>query len=339
MMQQGKTNLITDIAGLKVGHADDDQLKSGVTVVTADTPFTAGVSILGGAPGSRETALLDPDKLVSDIDAIVLSGGSAFGLDAAGGVMNGLRKVGRGFAVGPHNVPIVPAAILFDLNNGGDKSWQNNPYYDLGHQAFMAASENFDLGSFGAGKGALAGDVKGGLGSASMVLEDGTKVGAIVAVNALGSPLVPDQQCFWAGLDELGDEFGGLGAAQDHNPLEMPTIPKLMLTGTNGAEAGNTTIAIVATDADLDKAGCHRFAVAAHDGMARALRPAHTLFDGDCIFGLSTGKKGKPDPVQQMQLGHAAAICLSRAISRGVWAAKPEKNDLLPTAGSIVAQH
>ena len=332
MMQPGKTNLITDIDGLKVGNAADTALKSGVTVITADTPFTAGVSILGGAPGSRETPLLDPDKLVSDIDAIVLSGGSAFGLDAASGVMDGLHRAGRGFAVGPHHVPIVPAAILFDLNNGGAKDWPQNPYPELGRKALTNAAEAFDLGTEGAGTGALAGDVKGGLGSASLVLEGGISVGAVVAVNALGSPLVPGQQCFWAGLDEIDDEYGGLGAAQTHDPRIMPAMPKLDLGG------GNTTIAVIATDARLDKAGCQRLAVAAHDGMARALRPAHTLFDGDCVFAVSTATGGAPDPLMQMQLGHAAAICLSRAICRGVWSARAADGDLLPTAREVLAQ-
>ena len=332
MMQPGKTNLITDIDGLKVGNAADTALKSGVTVMTADTPFTAGVSILGGAPGSRETPLLDPDKLVSDIDAIVLSGGSAFGLDAASGVMDGLHRAGRGFAVGPHHVPIVPAAILFDLNNGGAKDWPQNPYPELGRKALTNAAEAFDLGTEGAGTGALAGDVKGGLGSASLVLEGGISVGAVVAVNALGSPLVPGQQHFWAGLDEIDDEYGGLGAAQTHDPRIMPAMPKLDLGG------GNTTIAVIATDARLDKAGCQRLAVAAHDGMAQALRPAHTLFDGDCVFAVSTATGGAPDPLMQMQLGHAAAICLSRAICRGVWSARAADGDLVPTAREVVAQ-
>lgn len=332
MMQPGKTNLITDIDGLKVGNAADGTLKSGVTVITADKPFTAGVSILGGAPGSRETPLLDPDKLVSDIDAIVLSGGSAFGLDAASGVMEGLRRAGRGFAVGPHHVPIVPAAILFDLNNGGAKDWPHNPYPELGQMALANAAATFDLGTEGAGTGALAGDVKGGLGSASLVLEGGIRVGALVAVNALGSPIVPGQQHFWAGLDEIDGEFGGLGAAPAHDPRIMPPMPKLDLGG------GNTTIAVIATDARLDKAGCQRLAVAAHDGMARALRPAHTLFDGDCVFAVSTAEGNAPDPVMQMQLGNAAAICLARAICRGVWSARAEDGDLLPTARDKLAQ-
>ena len=198
--------------------------------------------------------------------------------------------------------------------------------------ALANAAATFDLGTEGAGTGALAGDVKGGLGSASLVLEGGIRVGALVAVNALGSPLVPGQQHFWAGLDEINGEFGGLGAALAHDPCIMPPMPKLDLGG------GNTTIAVIATDARLDKAGCQRLAVAAHDGMARALRPAHTLFDGDCVFAVSTAEGNAPDPVMQMQLGHAAAICLARAICRGVWSARAEDGDLLPTARDKLAQ-
>jgi D-aminopeptidase len=332
MMQQGKHNRITDIEGLKVGNAEDRTLKSGVTVLTADSPFTAAASIMGGAPGSRETPLLEADKLVSDIDAIVLSGGSAFGLDAAGGVVEGLRQAGRGFVVGLHHVPIVPAAIIFDLNNGGNKDWVENPYPDLGAAALDGADSNFDLGNHGAGTGALTGDVKGGLGSASLVLEDGLTVAALAVVNALGSPLVPGQDCFWAGLDEINAEFGGLGAATSHQVELMPETLKLD-TG-----HGNTTIAIVATDACLDKAACHRLAISAHDGMARALRPSHTLFDGDCVFALSTNRGKTVGPTQQMQLGHAAAICLSRAISRGVWEARTEADDIMPTAQNIISR-
>ncbi|MEC8573624.1 MAG: P1 family peptidase, partial [Pseudomonadota bacterium] len=186
-MKPGPLNLITDVPGLKVGNAQDRKLKSGTTVLTANQPFTAGVHVMGGAPGTRETDLLAPDKSVAQIDALVLSGGSAFGLDACSGVVAGLRDDGRGFAVGPARVPIVPGAILFDLLNGGDKSWQHNPYAALGRAAYDAAAVEFDLGSVGAGAGALASRVKGGLGSASFVLPGGVTVGALVAANPLGS--------------------------------------------------------------------------------------------------------------------------------------------------------
>ena len=335
MMKTGAYNLITDVAGLKVGNAEDRQLKSGVTVVTADKAFTAGVSIMGGAPGTRDIALLEPDKLVRDIDALVLSGGSAFGLDAASGVMSGLRADGRGFAVGDVNVPIVPSAILFDLLNGGDKDWDVNPYPALGRQAYDTRSEQFIQGTNGAGTGALAGDVKGGLGSASIILESGITVGALVAVNAVGSPLTPASDVgsrhFWAAPWEVNSEFGGHGLPSGFEPLATPHLPKLAQ-----GDGGNTTIAIVATDAPLDKAGCQRMATAAHDGMARAIVPAHTPYDGDLIFGLSTNaRKESADRLDPVMIGHAAAICLARAIARGIYAATPEDGDLLPAFSTI----
>jgi len=209
--QYGPLNLITDVAGLWVGNAQDGDLKSGTTVLTAAKPFTASAHVMGGAPGTRDTDLLAPDKTVQQVDALVLSGGSAFGLDACSGVMDALRAQGRGFAVGPVTVPIVPGAILFDLTNGGNKNWQTNPYAALGKAAFEAAGASFELGSVGAGTGALAARQKGGLGSASVVLDDGKTVGALVAVNALGSVTSPGDRHFWAAPFEIGDEFGGLG--------------------------------------------------------------------------------------------------------------------------------
>jgi L-aminopeptidase/D-esterase-like protein len=176
-MRPGPCNLITDIAGLRVGHAQDATLRSGCTVLTADRPFTAAVHVMGGAPGTRETDLLAPDKLVQEVDALVLSGGSAFGLDACSGVADGLRAMGRGFAVGKQRVPIVPGAILFDLLNGGEKAWSRNPYYDLGRHALTQASTDFEIGTAGAGYGAMTGYWKGGLGSASIILPSGIAVG------------------------------------------------------------------------------------------------------------------------------------------------------------------
>ena len=196
-MRPGPLNLITDVEGLRVGNAQEARLKSGVTVLTGDAPFACGVHVMGGAPGTRETDLLAPDRLVQAVDALVLSGGSAFGLGAAEGVMAGLRAAGRGFAVGTARVPIVPAAILFDLLNGGDKGWGDSPYPALGRQAYETAGTRFSLGSAGAGAGAATARWKGGLGSASAVLEDGATVGALVAVNALGSVTAPSGQ-FWA---------------------------------------------------------------------------------------------------------------------------------------------
>lgn len=321
-MTPGPRNLITDVPGLLVGNAHDAALRSGVTVLTAARPFTAAVHVMGGAPGTRETDLLAPDKLVAEVDALVLSGGSAFGLDAASGVASGLRAAGRGFAVGGVRVPIVPGAILFDLLNGGDKNWRDNPYAPLGRAALAAAAPAFEIGTAGAGFGAMTGTLKGGLGSASARLENGMTVGALVAVNALGSATVGEGPQFWAAPWEIGTEFGGLGAAATY-PMTEPKPMKR--TG----EA--TTIAIVATDAALTKAQAQRMAVAAHDGMARALVPSHTPLDGDLVFAAATGGRALADPVaDSFALCHTAACCLARAIARAVFAAHPLPGDLQP---------
>ena len=293
-------------------------------MLTADQPFTAAVSVMGGAPGTRETDLLSPDRLVQQVDALVLSGGSAFGLDACSGVADGLRAMGRGFPVGDQRVAIVPGAILFDLLNGGAKDWARNPYADLGLAALHAAETDMTIGSVGAGFGALTGNLKGGLGSASAVLPGGHTVGALVAVNALGTVTVGDGPEFWAAPWEENDEFGGLGSPS-HWPT--PTTPQPLK---RMGEA--TTIAIVATDAALTQAGCLRMATAAQDGMARAIVPSHTLLDGDLVFAASTGARPLADPVTDaFQLGHAAATCLARAIARAVYAAKAMPGDRQPS--------
>jgi L-aminopeptidase/D-esterase-like protein len=322
-MRPGPLNLITDIAGLRVGNAEDSALRSGVTVLTADQPFIASVHVMGGSPGTRETDLLAPDRMVQGVDAIFLSGGSAFGLDAGTGVMQALREAGRGFAVGPVRVPIVPGAIVFDLLNGGDKDWSDSPYPRLGRQAFDAASPDFALGTAGAGYGAMTGNLKGGLGSASCVLPSGLTVGALVVVNALGQATVGETPYFWAAPWEEGTEFGGLGPTPQV-PQDAP-LPRKRL-----GEA--TTIAIVATDATLTKPQAHRMAMAAHDGMARALVPSHTPLDGDLVFSVATGGKPLEDPLtDSFQLGHAAAACLARAIARAVFLARSEPLDLQPS--------
>lgn len=322
-MKPGRSNLITDVPGLLVGHAQDARLKSGVTVLMATRPFTAAVNIMGGAPGTRETDLLSPDKLVQQVDALVLAGGSAFGLDACSGVADGLRAMGRGFAVGDQRVPIVPGAILFDLLNGGDKTWDRNPYHALGLAALGVASDQPALGTVGAGYGALTGRWKGGLGSASAVLNSGHRIGALVAVNALGSATVGNGPQFWAAPWEMGAEFGALGPATTHDPGEEPPPTK------GRGEA--TTIAIIATDAALTQAECQRLATAAQDGMARALVPSHTLLDGDLVFAAATGDRPLSDPVgDAFRLGHAAASCLARAIARAVYLAQPMPGDVLP---------
>jgi len=324
-MRAGPRNLITDVAGLRVGSAQDARLKSGVSVLTAVAPFVAGVHVMGGAPGTRETDLLAPDRLVQQVDALVLSGGSAFGLDAASGVTDALARAGRGFAVGPARVPIVPGAILFDLLNGGAKDWAETPYRALGAAALAAAAEDFALGSHGAGTGATTADLKGGLGSASAVLEDGLTVGALVAVNALGSVLAGGGPQFLAAPFEMGAEFGGLGPGTPRAPGWEPDLP-----GIAGPGQG-TTIAIVATDARLTQAEATRLAVAAHDGMARAILPSHTPLDGDLVFAAATGARALADPLRDtLRLGHAAACCLARAIARAVHAATPAEGDTRP---------
>lgn len=327
----GPLNLITDVAGLRVGNAEDLKIKTGVTVLTANAPFTAGVAVMGGAPGTRETDLLAPDKLVQAVDALVLAGGSAFGLDAASGVVDALAAEGRGHKAGPATVPIAPATILFDLVNGGDKAWGANPYAGLGRAAYADAKTEFALGTAGAGTGATTAGWRGGLGSASMVLPEGeaggATVGALVAVNAVGSPTAPGGRHFWAAPFEIGDEFGGLGPAP-----AAPDAAATFTTKTGRLAAGrNTTIAIVATDAALDQAQATRVAWAAHDGMARAISPSHTLGDGDLVFAAATGDRAlADDPMAAMYVGHAAAICLARAIARAVYEATPLPGDLFP---------
>lgn len=323
-MSHGPRNLITDVPSILVGNAQDAALKSGVTVLTSEKPLTAAVHVMGGAPGTRETDLLSPENLVDRVDALVLSGGSAFGLDAASGVMQALRDQNRGFPVGAQVVPIVPAAILMDLENGGDKGWTASPYPALGVAALKAAAETFEIGTYGAGTGASAGPLKGGLGSASYTLSNGGTVGALVAVNPIGQVTVGEGRHFWAAPMEIGDEFGGLGPATE-------TVGHGLTLGTPEAGA-NTTIGIVATDLKLDKSALKRLAIAAHDGIARAIYPSHTPFDGDLLFAASTGERPLVDPLMDaVELGHAAAHCVARAIARAVYEATPAANDRLPT--------
>lgn len=319
-MKTGPGNLITDVPGLSVGQSSDIDLKSGVTVLVGDAPMVVGVHVMGGAPGTRETDLLRPDATVQSVDALVLSGGSAFGLAAAEGVVAGLAAEGRGFLAAGHRVPIVPAAILFDLANGGDKGWRENPYPELGRLAYEARGTDLVLGTHGAGTGATVAGLKGGIGSASAVMPSGATVGALVAVNALGEATNGDGGHFWAAPFEEGDEFGGLGPA--------PTLAGPARTKFDSP--ANTTIAIVATDALLSKAEATRMAIAAHDGLARAIIPAHTPMDGDLVFAASTGRR-ETDADELLLLGHVAATCLSRAIARAVFHATPAENDRFPT--------
>ena len=324
----GPTNTIADVSGLKIGHASSYELKSGVTVVIADKPATAAVSILGGAPGTRETDLLEPHNLVEAVDAIVLSGGSAFGLDAATGVQAWLRENGRGFEVGPHKVPIVPAAILFDLINGGNKDWgRYSLYRDMGFEAAANAVAATNLGTIGAGTGALTANLKGGLGTASAKVGKFT-VAALVAVNAMGSATMGESCHFWAAAFEQGDEFGGFGMPESKTSPGLP----IKFRNQTGGEKSNTTIAIIATDAMMSKSQAKRLAISAHDGFARALWPAHTPFDGDTVFTMATGTTGvAPEIVDFIDLCAASAAVMARAIARGVFEASEAENDLMPT--------
>jgi L-aminopeptidase/D-esterase-like protein len=343
MFRTGPRNLITDVAGLLVGNAADARLKSGVTGVFCDEPAVAGVQILGGAPGTRETDLLEPHNSVETIHAVVLSGGSAFGLDAASGVQAALRENGVGFEVGGFRIPIVPAAILFDLRNGGDKGWgRYPPYRELGYDAARAAGLDFALGTVGAGTGALTSGLKGGLGSASTVLDSGITIGALAAVNPTGSVTVGRTRYFWAAPFEIGNEFGGLGY-----PSPMPDDARQILlkyrdkrvggTAVNSRDqtGGNTTIAVIATDAVLTKAAAKRLAISAHDGFVRAIWPTHTPADGDLVFALATGKSGIVLSADDaIDLYAAAGATMARAISRGVHAATPADGDLFPVWSS-----
>jgi L-aminopeptidase/D-esterase-like protein len=329
-VRPGPRNLITDVAGLRVGNAEDHRVKTGATVLIADRPFLASVDVMGGAPGARDTEVLAPDRLVDAIDALVLSGGSVFGLDAASGVTDALRLMGRGFRYADVTVPIVPGAVLFDLRNGGDKAWIENPYRRLGAEALAAAGEDFALGTAGAGVGATTAGLKGGLGSASLLLRTGHTVAALVAANPTATVAVAGGPHFWAAPFEIDGEFGGLGPYPGAVPFELSSRVKHDHEQEGGTS--NTVLAIVATDAILSKAQLKRLAVAAHDGIARAVSPAHTLVDGDLVFALTTAALPVADPVfDPLHFGHAAAVCLSRAIARAVYLATPAAGDPYPT--------
>jgi D-aminopeptidase len=318
-------NLITDVPGVRVGNAQSAQLASGVTVVLFDEPAIASIDVRGGGPGTRETDLLDPQMAVQRIDAITLSGGSAYGLDAASGAQAFLREQGRGYQVGAARVAIVPGAILFDLLNGGDKDWgRYPPYRELAYTAAANAGPEFALGSVGAGTGATTVNLKGGLGSASALTPDGFIVGALAAVNAAGSIVVGDGPWFWAAPFEDNGEFGGRG-------FPSPLPPGALEARTKGALRQSTALVVVATDAALTKAQAKRLAVTAQDGLARAGYPVHTSLDGDVVFAAATGAKPLTDPTFAfMRLGAIAANVVARAVARGVYEATA-----LPFAGAL----
>ncbi len=310
-------NLLTDIPGIRVGHAGDPRVASGVTAILFDEPFVTAVDVRGGGPGTRETDLLDPARTVEAIDAIVLSGGSAFGLDAASGVQAFMREAGRGYAVGAARVPLVPGAILFDLLNGGDKNWgRYPPYRELAYTAAACAGTDFALGSVGAGLGATTVNFKGGIGSASMVTDAGFAVAALAAVNAAGSVVIDDGPWFWAAPYEQSGEFGGHGL-----PPRVP--PRALAPRTKGAPRESTTLVVTATDANLTKAQAKRIAVMAHDGLARAIHPVHTPLDGDIVFAAASGQRPLRNAVFDLTLiGAAAAHVTARAIARAVFEAE-----------------
>lgn len=331
MIHPGPRNALTDVAGLTVGHHQrlGDGWATGTTVVLAPAGATGGVDVRGGGPGTRETDLLDPSHLVQQVQAVVLTGGSAYGLAAADGVVGWLAERGHGFRVGPeehHVVPIVPAAVLFDLHSSS--VFGNVPDAGFGRAACEAAGIDVAQGCAGAGTGARAGVLQGGIGTASAVLDDGTTVGALVAVNPAGSVVDPQTGLPWAADHELDSEHGLRAPVR----AEVDAFARLV----DDATRLNTTIGVVATDAGLTKAQCRRLAVAAHDGLARAVRPAHSMLDGDTFFALATGS-GTVDVTRLDAITAAGADCVARAIVHAVLAATtvagvPAYRDVLPSA-------
>ncbi len=323
----GPRNLITDVAGITVGHATDERVVTGATVVLCDGFYSAGVDARGGGPGSRETDTLAPENLNAKLHAVALSGGSVFGLAAADGAVDALAAKGIGFRLNAlvPPVPLVAGAILFDLGNEGDKNWgSQSPYRSLGAEAAANAASDFRLGAVGAGRGARAGLVQGGIGSASLDLGDGFMVGALVAANPAGSVYMPDGKTFWAWPFEIDGEFGGQRPAADM-PAAIDPVPDESKLGARLKAGANTTLGVVAVNGDLTAAECKRLAIMAQDGFARAIRPIHTPFDGDIVFALASGAKSLGEgPVRQLhltRLGAAAADCMARAIARAVYEA------------------
>lgn len=323
-----RLNLITDVPGIAVGHAQDMRVASGVTAVLVEGDSVASGVVRGGAPGGRDTGLLEPEMSAQGVDAVVLSGGSLFGLDAAGGVVSYLRGKGVGFKIGGFRVPIATQAIIFDLMNGGDKDWgRMPPYWGLGYAAAEAARQGaFALGTVGGGTGATTATLKGGVGSASAVTPGGITVGALAVVNAVGSAIIGDGPHFWAAPFEQDAEFGGRGLPQ--------TMPEGALAlRMKGLAPPSTTIAVVATDAILTKAEAKRLAHMADDGLARAIRPAHAPMDGDSVIAVATRRVALArGNIDLTEIGMLAGDCLARAIARGVYEATA-----LPFPGALPA--
>ncbi len=331
----GLRNLITDVAGLAVGHADDARVRSGVTTIVFGGGWVAAADVRGGGPGLRETEALAAENLVGRAHALVFAGGSVFGLGAADGVAAALsaRGVGLRLREGSPAIPIVPAAVLHDLGNGGDKSWGlAPPYRELGLASLQAADADFALGSRGAGTGAMAGTRKGGIGSVSLQLGAGLVVGALVAVNCVGSALMPDGASFWAWPFELDAEFGGRAPPRGPFGISEPVPDESRLRDLGRLQGGaNTTLALTASNAALSTVECKRVAIMAQDGIARAIRPAHTPFDGDTVFAVASGEVAlaadERRAAQIARLGAAAADCVARAVARAVFHASTESSD------------
>lgn len=338
MFRPGPRNLITDVEGLTLGHATDERVRSGVTVLVCGDAWATAVDVRGGGPGTRETDALSSENLIGRSHALVLAGGSVFGLAAADGVTTALsaRGVGLRLRAGSAAIPIVPAAVLHDLSNGGDKAWGlEPPYRTLGSAALDAAGPDFALGRVGAGRGAMAGLIEGGVGSASLDLGDGIIVGALVALNSIGSALMPDGITYWSWPYELNAEFGGAGPPDKMMDVSNPAPDESRLMALGRLQPGtNTTLGVVAASADLSTVECKRVAMMAHDGIARAVRPAHTPFDGDTIFAVANGVvslgHGQQRPAAIARIGSAAADCMARAIARAVYHSQRPLQDIRP---------
>jgi len=319
-MKPGKTNSILDAGGLQIGQAHDVDVKTGVTVIVPDAPARCAVDVRGGGPGSRELAALQDGGLIDRVHAVVLAGGSVYGLAAADGVTAWLGAQRRGYAPGPEPIPvspIVPSAILFDNANGGDKDWGTEPpFRELGLDAVSGMCGHLSNGSFGAGFGATAGLYPGGLGTASEQVGDIT-VGAVIAANPVGSPYMPGTDCFWAWPYEVDGEFGGKRLPKNYALTEAVDTKLAVLK----AAGQSTVIGVVAVSADLSQKQLKRLAIMAQDGIPMAVQPAHTPLDGDTIFALATGDAPCELPVHLAELGAAAARCVARALTRGVYEA------------------
>ena len=312
----GNHNDLTDVAGIYVGHYTDMDAVSGVTVVICPEGAIGGVDVRGSAPGTRETDLLAPENLVEAVQAVVLSGGSVYGLTAADGVVQWLADKGYGFPLDENHVaPIVPAAVLYDLGRGPKFVPPITAEWGI-YACKNANTESILTGCVGAGTGALSGGIKGGIGTASLILDSGIAVGALVAVNSFGSVINPKNGRPWEVRAEINGEFGNTGK-----------LAKVLPPQLDGQSGRNTTIGIVATDARLTKSQAKKIAQMSQDGLARAIRPSHTMFDGDTIFCMATGKQKLPEAASFFassraqainNIGNAAAECITRAIIRGV---------------------